>query len=117
MSLNYPTRKLHRRTDPTTSALSAADTRGRITNRGRVLAAFARRPASGLDYVTAAALADLERHEAERRISDLRNLGYLAVKVDRHGHEVKVILSTGRPARVHVITPAGLAAVRSKAGV
>lgn len=111
--LDYPASKLARLDDPTTSLEAAADpTRLRTTHRRRVLAAFAAEP-GGLDYHTAAELAGLERHEAQRRISDLERLGLLDVKRDEDGTEVRTVLVSGRPGRVHVITPAGLEALQA----
>jgi hypothetical protein len=106
---HYPAAQLARFSDPETSLESAAG--DRTTHRRLVLEAFAERGASGLDYISAAKRAGLERHEAERRISDLRNLGYLEVLLDRDGHPVRVQLPSGRSGRVHVITHAGRAAL------
>lgn len=111
-SLDYPALKLARLEDPSTSLESAGDpTRVRVTHRRRVLAVFAAEP-DGLDYHAAAELSGLERHEAQRRISDLERLGLLDVKRDEDGTEVRTVLVSGRPGRVHVITPEGLEALR-----
>lgn len=106
---HYPAKHLHRMEDPETSFESAAG--DRITHRRLVLQAFAQRPVTGMDYITAARESGLERHETERRISDLRNLGYLEVLLGESGLPVRVLLPSGRRGRVHVITEAGIRAL------
>lgn len=109
--LHYPATHLHRLDDPTTSIEAAGDANGvRVSHRYRVLTVFAQHR-GGLDYVSAANAAGLERHEAQRRISDLQRLGLLTVKLDDDGRPVRVRLDSGRSGRVHVITPAGLTAL------
>ena len=67
---------LFRKTDPETSAQAAEQHHAsgqRQTNKAKLLAAVQRAP--GRTSAEYAELADLDRHEAARRLSDLRNEG------------------------------------------
>lgn len=106
--MNIEPRTLARRDDPGTSkAAAAAD---RITHRARLLAAFY--AYGDMTYTEAAHAADLEPHEAMRRMSDLKRLGLLEVATFA-GHSIRRRTPSGREADVHRVTDAGKRAVRA----
>ena len=109
LAFDYEPRKLARRKDPATSRAAASG--DRTTNRARLLAAFAGH--HGLTYVEAAAAAQMESHEAARRIADLTRLGLLEVAT-LGGREMLRETPNGRQARVHRITDAGKQVLRSQ---
>lgn len=106
--LHIPADTLARREAPLTSKAAAAG--DRTTHRFRILEAFGKRP-TGIDYMTAARLADLPPWEVTRRVSDLLRLGLLEVKRDDTGAEVTVQLPSNRAGRVYQITALGAAAL------
>lgn len=110
--MHTPAKRLARRTDPATSKAAALG--NRETHLFRILAVFAARP-NGVDYMTAARLADLPPWEVTRRVSDLSNKGLIAAKLNADGTEATVKLPSNRAGRVYVITALGAAAIEDAA--
>ena len=102
-----PTRTIYRNDDPPTSAAAARRHVSRNSHAAAMLAAYA---AHGpLTDVEAAEIAGLERVEATRRASDLRNRDLIEPLRDVGGELVTRPLPTGRAGMVCSITAAGRA--------
>jgi hypothetical protein len=94
-----------RLTDPSTSHEAGADSRGRMTQRSRILRAF--HLYGPMTAREASAQADV--NEGWKRVSDLRVLGFIAAVSE------KVDPSTGKRVAVFQITPRGDAHLRGEA--
>jgi hypothetical protein len=111
-TVEVPARRLARDVDVETSHLAAAaNAVGKCTNRRICLDAH-RNAIAGLTDDEVRTITNLPDVEANRRCTDLRNLGLIRwMLVD--GEPVHRPTRRGRPARVSVITEAGISAVRS----
>jgi hypothetical protein len=106
-----PVEHLHRATDPDTSREAASQISRRATHLRAVLAAFA---SGDRTDVEAARIAGLERVEATRRASELRNTNLIEPVHDQNGALVTRLLPTNRRGMVCRITEAGRAALAGK---
>jgi hypothetical protein len=106
-----PVEHLHRSNDPETSREAAAQISRRATHLRAMLAAFA---ANDHTDVEAARVAGLERVEATRRASELRNTHLIEPIRDQDGVLVTRLLPTNRRGMVCRITEAGRAALAGK---
>jgi hypothetical protein len=100
---DVPTENLARIEDPITSGVAARRLTNAETHRGRLLRVIAQRPQTAEE---AAHTAHIDAWQASKRVSDLKNLGYVtATGEHREG-------SAGRPQQVLAITESGRRALR-----
>lgn len=103
-----------RNDDPVSSHLAAVDSHGRVSQRNRLLLAFAL-GRQVLSDEQAAELAGVSPRSCWwKRCSELRETGMISPVVNDYGNQVHVTSSQGKQVMVSAVTPQGLQYLRSE---